>query len=318
MHYRDLEREKVSILKKKSGNFEGKIVLNQRIVTELLWQLDAIPKAVSDIHTPQADFIINADASESGWGATDGVNPTGGIWSEYYKAYHINYLELKAIHLAIKAYSNLWKGCKHIRIRSDNTTAIAYVSNMGGLVSSSCDRLAKEIWTYCSKRNTWLSAIHIPGKGNNEADYMSRLLNDNTEWKLNSQIFHKILKLFSVKPEIDIFAFHLNYQIPTYVSWNPDKNAYATDAFSISWANLTFYPFPPFSLIGTPISKIRREMAVGIMIISWWATQFWFPMMVPLLQDFPVVLPPNVLTLPSNKGLQHPLYPKIKLLAVHL
>ena len=51
-----------------------------------------------------------------------------------YKTYHINCLELKAIYLAIKAYNNLLKGCKHIRIRSDNTTAIAYVNNMGGLV----------------------------------------------------------------------------------------------------------------------------------------------------------------------------------------
>ena len=93
------------ILKKESGNFEAKIALNQHIITELQWWLDAIPKAVSDIHTPK-DFIINADASESGWGATDGVNPTGGIWSEHYKAYHINYLELKAINLAINRAAN--------------------------------------------------------------------------------------------------------------------------------------------------------------------------------------------------------------------
>ena len=72
--------------------------------------LDAIPKAVIDIHTLQVEFIINTDASEFCWGATDGVNPTGRIWSEHYKAYHINYLELKAIHLVIKAYRYLWKG----------------------------------------------------------------------------------------------------------------------------------------------------------------------------------------------------------------
>ena len=161
-------------------------------------------------------------------------------------------------------------------------------------------------------------SIYIPGKENNEADYMSRLLNDNTEWKLDALIFQKVLKLFSVKPEIDIFASHLNYQVPTYVSWNPDKNACAIDAFSISWADLKFYAFPPFGLIGTFISKIKREMEVGIMIIPWWVTQFLFPMMVPLLQDSPVVLPPNVLTLPSNKGLQHPLCPKMKVQAVHL
>ena len=128
---------------------------------EFQWWLDAIPKAVSNTHTLEIDFIINADPSESRWGATDGVNPAEEIWSEHYKAYHINYLELKAIHLAIRAYSNLWKGCKHIRIKSDITTAIAYVNNMGGSVFSSCDRLAKEIWTYCSERKIWLSEKKI-------------------------------------------------------------------------------------------------------------------------------------------------------------
>ena len=49
------------------------------MVTERKWRLDAIPKAVSDIHTSEVDFIINADVSESCWGATDGVNPTGGM-----------------------------------------------------------------------------------------------------------------------------------------------------------------------------------------------------------------------------------------------
>ena len=60
---------------------------------------------------------------------------------------------------------------------------------MGGLISSSCDRLAKETWTHCSKRNTWLPAIHILGNKNNEENYMSRLLNENTEWKLDPQIY---------------------------------------------------------------------------------------------------------------------------------
>ena len=71
----------MSFLKKESGNFKAKIALHQHIVTELQCSLDAIPKAVSDIHTQEVDFPINADASESGWGATDGVNPTGGVWS---------------------------------------------------------------------------------------------------------------------------------------------------------------------------------------------------------------------------------------------
>ena len=158
-------------MKKESGNFEAKVTLNQHVITDLKLWLDALPKDINDIRTPEVDFIVNADASESGSGATDVINPTGTIVKTL-QSITTNYLELKAIHLAIKAYSNLWKGCKHIRIKSYNKTAIAYVNNMGSLVSSSCDGLAKEIWAYCVERNTWLSAIHIPEKENNEADYI--------------------------------------------------------------------------------------------------------------------------------------------------
>ena len=91
--------------------------------------------------------------------------------------YHINYLELKAIYLAITAYRNSWAGCKHIRIRSDNRYAIAYINNMGGLVSNSCDHLAKGIWTYCTGQKIWFSAVYMTGKDNNNADYMDRLIN---------------------------------------------------------------------------------------------------------------------------------------------
>ena len=77
---------------------------------------------------------------------------------------------------------------------------------MGGLVSNSCNHLTKEIWTYCTDQKIWLSAVHIPGKDNNTADYMSRLLNENTEWRLAPFVFHKIVNLFNVTPKIDLFA----------------------------------------------------------------------------------------------------------------
>ena len=131
-------------------------------------------------------------------------------------------------------------------------------------------------------------------------------------------VFHKIVNLFKVTPVIDLFASALNLQAPKYISWNPDQGAFAIDAFSISWANIKFYAFPSFSLIRARISKIKREGASGVMIIPLWNTLFWFPMMVSILQDFSVILPPNILALPFIQDQQHPLYPKMKLLAVHL
>ena len=64
-------------------------------------------------------------------------------------------------------------------------------------------------------------------------------------------------------------------------------------------------------LVGARILKIKQEGAPGVMIIPLWNTQFWFPMMVSLLQDFPVIVPPNILALPFNQDQQHPLYSKI-------
>ena len=53
------------------------------------------------MNIPQVDFEITTDASESGWGATDGVNPIWGIWSTPVKANDINILELLAIKHAL-------------------------------------------------------------------------------------------------------------------------------------------------------------------------------------------------------------------------
>ena len=30
----------------------------------------------------------------------------------------------------------MWKNCQHTRVKSDNTTAIGYINNMGGIVSN--------------------------------------------------------------------------------------------------------------------------------------------------------------------------------------
>ena len=48
------------------------------------------------------------------------------------QGFHINYLELKAIWLGLKSLCNNLKQ-KHIRIQSDNTTAIAYINAMAGI-----------------------------------------------------------------------------------------------------------------------------------------------------------------------------------------
>lgn len=57
------------------------------------------------------------------------------------------------------------------------------------------------------------------------------------------------------KPEIDLFASRMNYQISKYVSWRPEPETYAVDAFSISWKNQKNLLFSSFQYHSSSSSK---------------------------------------------------------------
>ena len=319
LHYRNLERFKTHQLKVSRGNFDASLPpLPLAAISEILWWGHNIELASRNIEVPPVDCTITTDASKLGWGATEGQNPTGGRW-KISENDHINYLELKAAYFALKAYctDNTYQ---HVRIRSDNCTAISYINNKGGIKSIKCDSLAKEIWDFCDNRKILVSAAYIPGKDNTTADQLSRIFSDQTEWMLQPRIFQQIIERFKFFPRVDLFASRLNHQLDQYVSWTPDPDSLAVDAFSISWSELKFYAYPPFSMIGQALSKITKDRATGIMIIPDWKTQHWFPMMLNLLTQEPIALPKlkSLITLPFNPESRHPLLPKTRLLAVHL
>ena len=98
----------------------------------------------------------------------------------------------------------------HIQIQIDNTTALAYINNMGGSKSKELNQLAVQIWEWCISRNIWLTAVHIPGRLNTWADEKSRVFSDNHEWMLKTHLFDEIL-LRHPGLDFDLFASRLNY-----------------------------------------------------------------------------------------------------------
>lgn len=94
---------------------------------------------------------------------------------------------------------------RHVKILSDNTTAVSYINNMGGCKSDDCNEMAKTIWSWFIENNIWISCTHIPGRSNVEADKKSRNFNDQLEWKLNEYVFRNIVSHWG-KPNIDLFA----------------------------------------------------------------------------------------------------------------
>ena len=87
-------------------------------------------------------------------------------------------------------------------------------------------------------RDIFISAQHIPGKVNIQADTLSREISSNLVWSLNGEVFQDIISQTFI-PEIDLFASRLNAKTAKFVSGHPQPGAVAIDAFSLSWANMS-------------------------------------------------------------------------------
>ena len=134
----------------------------------------------------------------------------------------------------------------HVRVMSDNTTAVSYINAIGGGKSLECNSLTQEIWNWAIVRNVWLSAAHIPGSSIVDAHQLSRDLELDLEWMLSAHVFKRIVALCG-QPDIDLFASRLNAQVETYVSWKPHPMAKFVVAFTVG-RSFSFMHFPLFVL----------------------------------------------------------------------
>jgi hypothetical protein len=266
LHYRALELCKINALKQARGDYNSVMSLSPQAKQELVWWIDSIATASKPIQCTNPDLVIQSDASNSGWGAVRDKVTTGGRWTDCEQMEHINVLELQAAYFALKSLCGQ-ESELHIQIQLDNSTAVAYINNMGGTKSLKLNNLALEIWEWCILHNIWISAVHIAGKTNVEADKQSRQFSDQHEWMLDKNQFQAIQNRYPLL-EIDLFASRLNAQLPNYVAWQPDPECVAVNAFTISWKCKMFYAFPPFSLIPRCIQKILQDKATGILILN--------------------------------------------------
>ena len=112
-------------------------------------------------------------------------------------------------------------------------------------------------------------------------------------------------------PGIDLFASRLLAQLPRYMSWRPDPGSIA---LSQSWKEIKGFAFPPFSLIGRCLSKVKREKVSELSLVApVWPTQPWFAVLLLMLYQRALILPkyPSLLRNPLNEP--HPLIHQLNL-----
>ena len=215
--------------------------------------------------------------------------------------------------MGLKCFASHLRDC-NILLRIDNTTAITYINRMGGIRFQKLNDLARDLWTWCEKRNIFVFASYISSKENVEADLESRRLEPETEYELSDSIFSEISHELG-EPKIDLFASRINKKCKKYISWLPDPDSVAVDSFTIFWKKLRFYAFPPFSIILKVLRKIIDDKATGIVVVPDWPTQPWYPLYHSLLISKPLIFKPNKKMLFSSSRPHHPLWQNLSLVA---
>ena len=286
LHYRGLELDK--ILGLKTGSYKSIIKLSDYAIDDLNWWISNTDKSGCPIKPLHFEVELFTDASRIGYGAVLNGTSINGKWNPCEVASYsdnINALELLAVQYALMSFSQQLNG-NNVCVRIDNSTAVTYINKMGGTHSLQCNAITRKIWSICIEYSIMLSASHIPGKFNIEADFASRNFNDDIEISLESAIFRDICADFDLEPSVDLFASRSNCKVATYASWKPDPLCTYVDAFTLDWNIFNcIYLFPPISLWGRVVSKLETYKGQAIVIFPKWPGQYWYPALTRMLQQ---------------------------------
>jgi len=301
-HYRRLQSFFLSL---PQGDLNNVVSLSAGAKADLVWWVSHLSQSNGKSFFPDSpDLVIYSDASLSGWGVScDGVC-TRGPWPFDDQLRHINELELLAALYGLQSLTGSSSGIS-VHLFLDNTTAVSYINKCGGTRSRDLSVIADQIVHWCEERNISLLASHLPGDLNSIADYQSRMERDASDWMLLADEFKKLQQVWPITT--DLFASAWNAQVANFVSWMPQPNAAAVNAFSISWKNILGYAFPPFALIPRILSKLKREKAQLTLVCPLWPSQAWFPALLNMAVDFPRVFSPHEILIHGPSLEPHPL-----------
>ena len=109
------------------------------------------------LHPIKHALQIFTNASKEGWGAHLNECTARGAWSLPEIKLHINYLELKAVFLALKEFQDLCTD-KIVLVATDNTTVVSYINKEGGMRSGPLCALLWIILTWCTRHQVTLKA----------------------------------------------------------------------------------------------------------------------------------------------------------------
>jgi ribonuclease HI len=285
--------------------------LDEAARAEIAWWSGPAPRCSNGrpFTRPQrGEPVLVTDASDAAWGAVlhwpDGRQwTTQGAWSEnelqWVRDGANNRQELQAVVHAVMAWRRQLAKARSLTVRSDNTTAVAYVR--GCTRVPALTDIAEPLLRWSFRHRVDLRARHLPGAENGVADALSRQLPRAGDYMLRADLFAALQARMGAR-EIDLFADRRTARLPRFCAWRPDPRAEAVDAFSLaSWRG--GYAHPPVPLVRRVLLRVRQERCAVTAVLPWWPTATWWPELRQLLVSRPVALPDDAV-LPGPSAVQ--------------
>ena len=239
---------------------------------------------------PSRRELVVTDASLTGWGAVWNHRSVRGSWGPRESLLHINTLELRAVHLALRGFLPALEG-RHVLVRTDNTSTVYHVNHQGGVRSLQSLREARRLLQWAFPRFASLRAMHLPGVDNQAADLLSRGSPPPGEWRLNPSVVLEVWERFG-RAEVDLFASRESTHCPQWFSLSEPCSPLGQDALAHPWPrDCLLYAFPPLPLLMLTLHRIAADGHTALLVAPCWPGRVWFPMVQQLLDGTPWPLP---------------------------
>ena len=182
--------------------------------------------------------------------------------------------------------------CQTADGQMDNLSAVACINKMRGTHSKTLAKLAIDLWNWCLDHKIHNNVSSTPTRNSEFESRQGISFGDRPQdWKLNPAFF-KILVQKWGPLEVDLFASRLTFKLPHFVSWKPDPQAIATNAFLMNWRDFRGYAFPPFALVGRGLQQVMAQNVDHLVLVApVWPAQPWYPVLIHLAVDKRLLFP---------------------------
>ena len=279
--------------------WSGKVRLSRAAMRDLDWWADIPARHCSaPINVGPASCVLSVDASEHSWGAVLHGKHARGFWEADEYGEHINWKELRAVRRALESFLPFVEG-RVVMIMEDNTATQA-VLGKGASRSRAMHNEYHALWLFLEQHRITLQVERV-ASADNEADAPSRLL-DRDDYKLHPSIFAQLESRFGPH-DVDLFATHVNTQLPRFFSRFFCPGTSGVDSLSQPWAGLNCYGNPPYdpAFLLAVVQKLREERATATLVVPYWRAQPWWQQLMELASDL-VFLPSSTALFAPGKG----------------